>query len=360
MKKHNMSIAVISLGSISSQWLGKELQKFFTKVDMLDIRHIEVNLGEKQGGLFFKGEVMEQYDCVYAKGSYRYSNLLTSIATVLPKQTITPMTAQSFTIANDKLLTHLALQAQNIPMPKTYVAATTDSAKEILEKINYPIVMKFPQGTHGKGVMFADSFPSASSMLDALTALRQAFLIQEFVETGGIDIRAIVVGDKVVASMARKAAENELRSNVHAGGSAESYQLDFEASRVAVNSAHAVGAKICGVDLLIGPKGPVVMEVNSSPGLQGITKATGINIAEIIARYLAEETQKRKEHAHKKNADDIMKDINTPKNTIVTSLSVRAKRLLLPPVVTDISQLSEEDEVTIEVKKNEIIIKKLA
>jgi len=362
MTTPNLSIALISMGSTSSKWLAEELKEYFTKVDMIDIRSIEVNLGDKDGALLLKGVPLQNYDCVYAKGSFRYSNLLTSISTVLPSNTYTPMSAQSFTIANDKLMTHLALQAQHIPMPKTYVAGTTDAAKEILEKINYPIVMKFPQGTHGKGVMFADSFPSASSMLDALTALRQAFLIQEFVETGGVDIRAIVVGEKVIASMARKAKENELRSNVHAGGTAENYMLDYAASRIAVTAAQAVGAEICGVDMLIGAKGPVVMEINSSPGLQGITKATGVNIAKAIAKYLAEQTEKRKSSRHKKDAADIMKDIQSNSSKaaqVVTSLTIRAKRLLLPPVVTELTGFTEKDEVVIEAKKGEVIIKKL-
>src|SRR3989338_145847 len=200
-----MKAAIISLGSVSSQMTAEAMRKYFDSVDMIQLRDIEVNLG-KDGGVIYRGQELGYYDCVLVKGSFRYSYLLRSIAALLEKKIpYMPFPGVSFTLAHNKLLTHLVLQQQNIPMPRTYMSPSIESAKELLKKVAYPIVMKFPEGTQGKGVMFADSLSSAASLLDALGALNQPFIIQEYVETGGTDIRALVVGDKVIASMKRKA-----------------------------------------------------------------------------------------------------------------------------------------------------------
>ena len=188
-----LKAALISLGSTSSKWIGKAMQKYFDEVDSYDIKGIEVTLGDKPMVLY-KGEPIPKYDCVYAKGSFRYNPILRSITSILQKESYMPITSTAFTIAHDKLITQLVLDQNKIPMPKTYLASTAKSARDILKKLNYPIIMKFPEGTQGKGVMYADSFASASSLLDTLTALKQPFLIQEFVETGGTDIRAFIIG----------------------------------------------------------------------------------------------------------------------------------------------------------------------
>jgi len=213
-----MRAALISLGSKSSEWTAEAMRKHFDEVDELDLKDMEINISGKKSEVLYQGKPIINYDCIFAKGSFRYAPLLRSLTSLLKNKCYMPLSASSFTIGHDKLLTQLRLQKHNIPMPKTYLAATTYAAKQILEKVNYPIIMKFPQGTQGKGVLVADSYASASSMLDALTALNQPFLIQEFVDTGGTDVRAIVVGDKVVAAMKRKADIKEARANIHAGG----------------------------------------------------------------------------------------------------------------------------------------------
>src|SRR3989344_1504061 len=183
---------VISMGSTSSDWTVEAMKKYFIEVDNLYIKNIQISLEAKEPKVFYQGKELPAYDCIYAKGSFRYADLLRSVTSILSKKCFMPIKASAFTVGHDKLLTQLKLQNEHIPMPKTYISATTSAAKNILQKMSYPIVMKFPKGTHGKGVMFADSYDSASSMLDALTALRQAFLIQEYVETGGVDTRVIV------------------------------------------------------------------------------------------------------------------------------------------------------------------------
>ena len=159
-----LKAAVISLGSVSSKWAYEAMKRYFDKVDHIDIKNIEVSVKSKGVNILYKGKPLPEYDCIYAKGSFRYAAVLRSITAARYNTSFMPIKDAAFTIVNDKLLTHLSLQEQDIPMPKTYIASTIEGAKEILDKVNYPIVMKFPQGTHGKGVMFAESQSSASSM----------------------------------------------------------------------------------------------------------------------------------------------------------------------------------------------------
>ncbi|MEK6900486.1 MAG: RimK family alpha-L-glutamate ligase, partial [Nanoarchaeota archaeon] len=286
-----MKAALISLGSKSSTMTLEAMKKYFERVDDLNLKKIEIRLG-RENGIFYEEKLLESYDCVYAKGSYRYANLLCSIASMLEGKVIyMPLPASTFTTVHNKLLTHLILQQHNIPMPRTYLSSTTEAAKELLKKVNYPIVMKFPEGTQGKGVMFADSISSASSLLDALGVLNQPFIIQEYIETGGTDIRALVIGEKVVAAMRRKAQTEEKRANIHAGGKGEPIQLSREVSNLAVATAKALKADICGVDILEGPTGSLVIEANISPGLQGLGEATGVDLPDLIAKFLNRKTE---------------------------------------------------------------------
>src|SRR3989338_2129609 len=161
-----MKVCLISLGSVSSQRIAEALRKYFDQVDALDIRKIEVNVSASQIEILHDGNPLQDYDCIYAKGSFRYNPILRAIATAYHDKVYMPISPDAFLIGHDKILTHMKLQSAKIPMPKTYVAASVQAAKNVLGKVNYPIVMKFPSGTQGKGVMFAESYPSASSMLD--------------------------------------------------------------------------------------------------------------------------------------------------------------------------------------------------
>ncbi|HLD06377.1 MAG TPA: RimK family alpha-L-glutamate ligase [Candidatus Nanoarchaeia archaeon] len=354
-----LKAALISMNSVSSQWTAASLKKYFDQVDTYDIRKIEVNMGDKEEVLH-DGSLIERYDCIYAKGSFHYNALLRAITTVLHKQSYMPIVPTAFTLGHDKLLTQLKLEQSGIPMPRTYLAATPAAAHRILERITYPAVMKFPEGTQGKGVMFADSYASASSILDALDALKQPFIIQEYIESGGMDTRVIVVGDKVAACMRRKAKSGEMRANVHAGGKGKKCAIDYETGRIAVNAAKAIGADICAVDILDSAKGPLVIEVNLSPGLQGITEATGIDVADQIARYLFERTSSLKGSSQQKTAQEIMESIKPDQKeaAIITHLTFRGEKIVLPSVVTKLAKLTEHDEVVLKVEKGKITIGK--
>ncbi len=357
-----MKAALISLGSVSSKWTLQAMKKHFDEVDDLDIRKIEINFASKTPGVLYDGKPMKAYDCVYAKGSFRYAQLLRSITTFYREDpTYMPIQAEAFTIVHDKLLTQLKMQENGIPMPKTYLSSTPMAAKKILERVNYPIIMKFPQGTQGKGVMFADSFASASSMLDALTALKQPFLIQEYIETDETDTRAFVIGNKVVAGMKRKAMNGEKRANIHSGGIGEACELDSYTKKIAVQTAKVLGADICAVDILESVKGPLVIEANLSPGLQGITKVTKVDIADKIASFLAKKTKQMLEGKKKYGAKDIIEEMKTvdsgKKKKIITNPDFRGNRILLPELVSQITKFDDKDDLEFEMEKGKLKIK---
>jgi len=352
-----MRAAIVSLGSVSSKWTAEAMRNYFDSVEEIQLKNLEVYLGSDGAKILYEGRPLETFDCIFLKGSFRYVKILSSITSALEGKVYMPLMADAFTIGHDKLLTHLKLQQKNIPMPETYISATPLGAKKLLEKVSYPIVFKFPQGTQGKGVMFADSYSSALSIIDALQALNQPVIIQEYLETGGTDIRAIVVGKKVVAAMERCSADGDKRSNIHAGGSGRSIELDSVTRAIAVRTAEVIGAEICGVDILLSVDGPKVIEVNMSPGLQGVTKATGINVADIIAKHLYSES--------KKFVDGIVSfsdlsdlGVDDSSNSIIANLDIKAGKIILPKFVSEFSDLKNNDEILINVDKSSIWIAK--
>lgn len=363
-----MKAAIISLGSTSSEMTVEAMRKYFDEVDLLDIRKIEISVGFGAKGILYEGNPLPEYDCVYVKGSFRYVAIQRAISSGLKGKCYMPYTSKTFSIVHDKLLTHLELESDKIPMPTTYISSTPKAAKELLKNVNYPIIMKIPHGTQGKGVMFADSFAAATSILDTLDSLKQPFLIQEYIETGGTDLRAFIVGDEVVACMKRIAGGEDKRSNLHAGGTSEQIVPDFKIKKIALSTAKALGADICGVDILEGVKSPLVIEANLSPGLQGITNATGIDVADKIAKFLAKRTQeflaekdeknKMKDVLHETGIKEALKKSEDGEiQNIITNLDFRGDRVLLPKIITDVSKLKEDKDYLVEFKKGELHIK---
>jgi ribosomal protein S6--L-glutamate ligase len=354
-----MKAAIISLGSKSSEWTFDAMKKYFKSVDSIDIRNLEVDLGGKKHAVLNNGKKMDDYDCVYLKGSYRYIQILNAVSSLLADHTYMPITPSAFTIGHNKMLTHLALQKHDIPMPETFVSSNPTAAKQLLERLNYPVVLKFPSGTQGKGVMFADSYVSAASILDAFSTLNQPVIIQRYIETGGIDTRAIVVGDKVVAAMSRKAIEGEKRANIHAGGKGKKVDLDVATKELAVKTAGIVGAKICAIDILKNKEGPKVVEVNLSPGLQGITEATKINVADKIAEYLYTASGNFKSGSALMNEKlATAAGLSPSAQTIVAKVQLNRNKLVLPEIVTEISGFGKNNELLISADKNCILISK--
>ncbi len=199
---------------------------------------------------------------------------------------------ESLSIARsrDKLRCMQTLSRKGIGLPVTGFAHSTKDVDGVIELVGgAPLVVKLLEGTQGIGVVLCETKKAAESVIEAFRGLDANILVQEFVkEAGGADIRAFVVGDKIVASMLRQAAPGEFRSNLHRGGSASDVKLTPEERSTAIRSAKATGLRVCGVDMLRSKHGPVVMEVNSSPGLEGIETVTGIDVAGAIVRYIEE------------------------------------------------------------------------
>ena len=195
--------------------------------------------------------------------------------------------------SRDKLRSLQLFSRHDIGIPPTAFARRREDVRSAIRKVGgAPVILKLLEGTQGMGVILAESVKSAESVLDAMSTLRQNILIQAYVEeAGGSDFRAIVVGGKVVGAMERKALEGEFRSNLHRGASATGVTLDPAYEKTAIHAAEVLGLNIAGVDMLPSKDGPMVLEVNSSPGLEGIERATGVDVAGAMIDYVLE-------HAH--------------------------------------------------------------
>lgn len=194
----------------------------------------------------------------------------------------------SITRSRDKLRSLQILSRSGIGLPVTSYAHSTKMTEKLITMVGgAPCVIKLIEGTQGKGVILADTHEAAESVIDGFRQMKAHFLVQEFIkESNGCDIRAFVIGDKVVASMMRKAKSGDFRSNLHRGGTAIPVQISKEESEMAIRAARALGLNVAGVDLLRSSRGPLVLEVNSSPGLQGIETSTGLDIASMIIEYI--------------------------------------------------------------------------
>jgi ribosomal protein S6--L-glutamate ligase len=190
--------------------------------------------------------------------------------------------------SRDKFRALQLLARKGIPMPLTSFAQSPDDTEDLIRMVGgAPLVIKLLEGTQGKGVILADSHQSAVSIINAFKEMSANILVQEFIEESrGTDIRCFVIGDKVIAAMKRQAKEGEFRANVHQGGKAMKVTLSPQERAIAVGAAKTMGLKVAGVDLIRSNHGPLVLEINSSPGLEGIEKATHVNIAGKIIQYI--------------------------------------------------------------------------
>lgn len=202
----------------------------------------------------------------------------------------------AITRSRDKLRAHQVLSQKAIETPITGFAFSPKNTDSLIARVGgVPLVIKLLEGTQGKGVILAETQKTAQSIIEAFSGLNAFFLIQEFIqEAGGKDVRCFVVGDKVVGSMTRLAQQGEFRSNLHLGGSIEETRLSVKERKIAVAAAKAMGLRMAGVDIIRSHRGPLVLEINSSPGLTGIEKATGKDIAGTIIEYIEKNVELHK------------------------------------------------------------------
>jgi ribosomal protein S6--L-glutamate ligase len=204
--------------------------------------------------------------------------------------------SQAIVRSGDKLRSLQLLSRMNIDLPKTSFAHATLSKDDVLDLVGHPpYVIKLLQGSQGAGVVLAPTRKAAEAVISAFQQLNANYLVQEFIaEAEGRDIRAFVVGGKVVASMERSAPPGDFRSNLHRGGTAKDIKLTKHARDVAIAAARAMNLNVAGVDLIRAKRGPLVLEVNSSPGLEGIETATGVDVAEQIIEFIEEAVEENK------------------------------------------------------------------
>lgn len=196
--------------------------------------------------------------------------------------------------SRDKLRAHQLLARKGVGMPVTSYANRADATEDLIEFVGGPpLIVKVMSSTQGRGVLLAETYNAAESLINAFRDLDAEFLVQEFIkEAAGSDIRCFVIGDKVVAAMQRVAKEGEYRSNLHRGGVAKEVKLSPEERTLAVRAARVMGLDVAGVDIIRSSHGPLVLEVNSSPGLEGIEKATGKDIAGAIISYIEKDIKR--------------------------------------------------------------------
>jgi ribosomal protein S6--L-glutamate ligase len=259
------------------------------QVKVLNTLRFAIDLSNDEPNLQFRGRDLSDYDAVLP----RIGNSITYFGTAVVRQfeqmdVYTPNTANGIANSRDKLRATQILSRHNIGMPATTFVRDRADVIPAIERVGgAPVVIKLLEGTQGIGVILAPEIKVAEAIIETLQSTRQNALIQRFVkESKGRDIRALVVGDRVVAAMRRVATGDEFRSNVHRGGSVEKVELPEEFEHVAVRAAQIMGLKVAGVDMLEGVEGPLVMEVNSSPGLEGIEAATNLDVAGAIIDHI--------------------------------------------------------------------------
>ena len=256
---------------------------------VVDYLRCYMNITSRKPKVYYGGESLGRADAVVP----RIGASLTFYGTAVVRQFETMgsycvNSSEAITASRDKLKSLQILAQAGINMPITGFASHTMDIEGVIEKVgSVPLVMKLLQGTQGQGIVLAETRKAAESVMSAFRQLEADILVQEFIkESSGTDIRALVVGDSVVAAMRRIAPEGEFRSNVHRGGRTEQITISKEEEKTAVEAAHVLGLRIAGVDLMRSKRGPLVLEVNSSPGLEGIEASSGVDVAGDIIRFI--------------------------------------------------------------------------
>ena len=259
------------------------------EVRVVDTLKCYMDIASHRPSVYFRGEKLEGYDAVIP----RIGASITFYGAAVVRQfemmgVYTLNESVAITRARDKLRSLQILARAGIGLPLTGFAHSVDDTQALIALVNGPpLVVKLLEGTQGRGVVLAETQKAAESVIGAFRNLHANFLVQEFIrEAGGSDLRCFVVGGKVIASMKRQAREGEFRSNLHRGGSASLVKLTPEERSTAVRAAAKTGLNVAGVDLLRSNHGPVVLEVNSSPGLEGIENTTGMDIAARIFIFI--------------------------------------------------------------------------
>ncbi|HEY5701211.1 MAG TPA: 30S ribosomal protein S6--L-glutamate ligase [Gammaproteobacteria bacterium] len=259
------------------------------EVHCFDTTKCYMDIASHRPSVHYKGEKLEGFNAVIPRIGASITFYGTAVLRQFEMMGVYPLNESvGISRSRDKLRSLQILARHGIGLPLTGFANSPDDTAALIKIVNgAPLVVKLLQGTQGKGVVLAENEKAAESLIEAFRNLNASFLVQEFIkEAGGADIRCFVIGEKVVASMMRQGKEGEFRSNLHRGGSAMRVKLTPEERSTAVRAARHMGLNVSGVDILRSNHGPVVLEVNSSPGLEGIETSTQLDVAGSIFEFI--------------------------------------------------------------------------
>lgn len=296
-----MKIAILSNGpgNYSTKRLKEEALKRGHTVDIIKYRDCYASIEKDTPSVFYHGKRLEDYDAMIPRIASYMTKYGAAILRQLELQGIyTPISSIAITRSRDKLRSMQLLARAGVGVPKTVFARAVADVGELIDEIGgAPVIIKLARGTHGNGVVLADTKKTAKSVLQAFYVMDGGdgtnILLQEFVkESAGTDIRAFVVGGKVIASMQRQSLDDDFRSNLHQGGSGTAIKLTDVERKAAIKAAKAMGLTICGVDMMRSHKGPMILEVNASPGF-GIETVTNRNVAGHIIEYIELNARRR-------------------------------------------------------------------
>ena len=294
-----MKIAILSNGNgnYSTKRLVEEAEARGHEVSVIKYKNCYISIDKDHPDVFYQGKKLDSFDAILPRIANSMTRYGCAIVRQFEMQGIWSTSSSiAITRARDKLRASQILTKAGIDSPRTFVSRNTTDIDALIKHIGTPMIIKLATGTHGNGVVLAETKKAAKSALQAFYLYNEDgtnVLLQEYVEeSAGTDIRAFVVGSRVVASMQRKSLDDDFRSNLHKGGEGKAIKLTDAEKKLAVRAAKAMGLHIAGIDLMRSKRGPLILEVNASPGF-GIERVTGRNVALPIIKYIEHNATRR-------------------------------------------------------------------
>tara|TARA_R110002094_G_scaffold14087_1_gene24917 strand:- start:1361 stop:2275 length:915 start_codon:yes stop_codon:yes gene_type:complete len=281
----------------SSKRLVEAAKQAGHEVRVVDVLRCYMNINSDDPSIHYLGEELQHFDAVIPRIGASVTFYGTAVLRQFEMMGVYPLNESvAISRSRDKLRSMQLLSRKKVGLPITGFASKPGDIPDLLEMVGgAPVVLKLLEGTQGIGVVLAETRQAAQSVLEAFMGLKTNIMVQEYIkEAGGADIRCFVIGDKVVAAMKRQGKEGEFRSNLHRGGSATLIKITPQERATAVLAARTMGLNVAGVDLLRSARGPLVMEVNSSPGLEGVERATGKDVAGEIIKFIEKSVEAKK------------------------------------------------------------------
>jgi len=268
-------------------WILEEGKKIFGKFFYAPMPSILID-GEK---VLYKNADLAELDFVIPRIPRTYTWFGYKILKLLEGKVYMPIEPLSVIVSHNKFLTLLALKEAGLPVPDTFMAVSPQTVESLLDEMDYPVVMKLLYGSLGRGVMFADSKQSAMSFMDALERFKEPIFLEEYIPNPGEDIRVFVLGGRVLGAEKRIAKKDERRTNIGIGGTGKPVKISLKMKHLSIKAANTLGMDITGIDIIKGPRGPVIIEANVNVHFEGLTKVLGMNVAKEIVKFVDAEAR---------------------------------------------------------------------